>query len=217
MFDNVFLIKYYLNSFLVSIKCLVLSNLLQEIMMEYVTGNKIRDLLIITPQVFEDKRGNFLEAFNQQRYDELIYFSKFVQDNECTSHKGVLRGLHFQRQPFAQGKLARVIVGSVLDVAVDVREGSPTFGQYETIILSGENKKQFWIPPGFAHGFLCLEDNTIFSFKCTNSYNELAEGGIRWNDPDVGIDWRLDEFGISKVIIKKRDQNWGDIKDLFKN
>jgi len=122
----------------------------------------------------------------------------FVQDNESKSNKGVLRGLHFQRPPFAQGKLVRVVKGSVMDVAVDIRKDSPTYGKWESRILSEDNKEMFWIPEGFAHGFVTLEDNTVFTYKCTNVYNKESEGSIRWNDPDIDINWNIDNPTLSE-------------------
>jgi len=149
----------------------------------------IPDVLIIKPDVFRDERGYFMESFHSAKFSESGIENRFVQDNESMSQKGVLRGLHFQRDPWAQGKLVRVIQGSVLDVAVDIRRSSPTFGKWMSVTLSAENKWMCWIPAGFAHGFLTLEDKTIFSYKCTNFYNKASEGSIRWDDPDVGIEW----------------------------
>ena len=159
--------------------------------MEIIT-TKIPDLYIIKPNVFRDDRGYFFESYNKEFFLSQGIDQNFVQDNESKSNKGVLRGLHFQRPPFAQGKLVRVIKGAVLDVAVDLRKSSPTFGQWESIELSEENKMMYWVPPGFAHGFITLEDNTIFSYKCTNVYNKASEGSIAWNDPDLNIDWGND-------------------------
>jgi len=151
----------------------------------------IEGLLEIQPSVFEDARGYFSETFRADLLNQMGVNFDFVQDNESMSNKGVLRGLHFQAPPFEQGKLVRVIKGSVLDVAVDIRKGSSTYGQHVSIVLSGQNKKQFWIPPGFAHGFLVLEDQTIFSYKCTNYYNKESEGAVSWNDPQLKIDWNI--------------------------
>lgn len=171
-----------------------------------VEKTKIDGLLIITPDVFGDERGFFVETFNKERYEEVGVVDEFVQDNLSSSQKGVLRGLHFQKDPFAQGKLVSVIQGRVLDVAVDIRKDSPTFGEYVSVELSGENKKQFWIPRGFAHGFVALEDDTIFSYKCTNLYNPQSEGSILWNDEKLAIDWKLKENGIEKPIVSEKDQ-----------
>jgi dTDP-4-dehydrorhamnose 3,5-epimerase len=164
--------------------------------------------LIIKPDVFEDDRGYFFESFNHGRFLNRGLDLKFLQDNESKSKKGVLRGLHFQAPPFAQGKLVRVMRGSVLDVAVDIRKNSPTYGKWESIILSGQNKWMYWIPEGFAHGFATLEDDTIFFYKCTNIYNKASEGSILWNDPDLNINW-----GIQDPVISDKDR----ISPKFKN
>ena len=150
---------------------------------------KLSGLLIIQPKVFPDDRGYFYESFNRSKLKELGFDETFVQDNISKSSKGVLRGLHFQAPPYSQGKLVQVIKGSVLDVAVDIRKSSPTYGQHFSLILSEENKTQMFIPIGFAHGFLTLEDDTIFSYKCTNFYNKESEGAILWNDSDLNINW----------------------------
>lgn len=146
---------------------------------------KLGDLLIIKPKVFEDERGYFFESYRESLFDNV----SFVQDNESKSNKDVLRGLHFQKPPFAQGKLVKVVKGAVLDVAVDIRKNSKTFGQWEAIEINESNKLIIYIPEGFAHGFRVLEDNTIFQYKCTNYYNPESEGSLRWNDPDLNIDW----------------------------
>ena len=173
-----------------------------------ITPSDIPDCLIIEPQVFGDERGYFFESWNKERFHAHGLDMEFVQDNQSMSMKGVLRGLHFQAPPFAQGKLVRVIQGSVLDVAIDIRKSSPTYGQSVSILLSGDNKKMFWIPEGFAHGFVTLEDNTIFSYRCTEVYNKASEGGVLWNDPDLGIDW-----GVDTPILSDKDQ----AAPLFKN
>mgnify|MGYP000887012622 FL=1 len=152
---------------------------------------EIPGLLIIKPKVFEDARGYFFESFNQEKFESAGIQASFVQDNESKSQKNVLRGLHFQKPPYAQGKLVRVMKGSVLDVAVDLRTGSPTYGKWASIVLSESNKFMYWIPEGMAHGFLTLEDNTVFFYKCTQIYNPASEGSIRWDDPDLGIEWKL--------------------------
>ena len=157
----------------------------------------IKDLLIIKPKVFVDDRGYFFESYNKELFLKMGLDLNFVQDNQSLSQKGVLRGLHFQNPPHAQGKLVRVIQGSVLDVAVDIRIKSPTYGQHEKIILSGENKTMFWIPPGFAHGFISLEDNTIFNYKCTAEYSKKSESSLIWNDPILNIDWEIDNPQVS--------------------
>jgi len=156
--------------------------------MEIIT-TKIPDLLIIKPKVFSDDRGYFFESYNKEQFLANGIDQNFVQDNESKSNKGVLRGLHFQKPPFTQGKLVRVVKGAVLDVAVDIRKSSPTYGQWESIELSEDNKFMYWIPPGMAHGFLTLEDNTVFFYKCTNIYNKVSEGSLLWNDLDLNIDW----------------------------
>lgn len=162
---------------------------------------EIEGLLIITPRVFEDDRGTFLESFNKEKFDEAVGREvNFVQDNQSVSKKGVLRGLHFQKPPFAQGKLVRVIKGSVIDIAVDIRKNSPTYGDYVAVELTAENNEQFWIPEGFAHGFVALEDETTFLYKCTNYYAPQCEGTLLWNDPSLNIDW-----GISDPIISEKD------------
>lgn len=175
-----------------------------------VTKTKIEGLLIIEPKVFGDDRGYFFESFNEKKWK--THFQNppvFVQDNESLSHKGVLRGLHFQAPPSGQDKLVRVVKGSVLDVAVDIRSGSPTYGEHISIKLSHENKKQFFIPKGFAHGFLTLEDNTIFSYKCTNFYDVDSEGGVSWNDPQLNIDW-----GIVNPLISEKDKFYPEFSNF---
>jgi len=155
-----------------------------------VTSLKIPDVKLIEPDVFEDERGFFYESFNQQKFNEAIGENiTFVQDNHSKSSKGVLRGLHYQEAPFAQGKLVRVVAGEVFDVAVDIRGDSPTYGQWVAEMLSGENKKQLWIPEGFAHGFLTLSDETEFLYKTTNFYNSNYERCILWNDSSLDIPW----------------------------
>ncbi|MCL1919704.1 MAG: dTDP-4-dehydrorhamnose 3,5-epimerase [Kiritimatiellaeota bacterium] len=158
-----------------------------------ITPTAIPDVCVITPRVREDTRGYFIETYSEQRYRDAGIACAFVQDNESCSMKGVLRGFHYQRPPFAQAKLVRVLRGAVLDVAVDIRRGSPTFGQHVAACLSAENKQQLFIPHGFAHGFLVLEDNTIFSYKCDDYYSPQHECGIRWDDPTLAVQWpRLD-------------------------
>ena len=169
----------------------------------------ISDLLIIQPKVFEDGRGYFFESYNDIIFKQHHIDVQFVQDNQSLSQKDVLRGLHFQNPPHAQGKLVRVITGSVLDVAVDIRKDSPTYGSYFSIILDSNKKNMLWIPAGFAHGFLTLEDNTIFSYKCTNGYNKNSEDAILWNDPDIAIDW-----GISSPLLSDKDKEAKLFKDL---
>ena len=156
-----------------------------------IVKTKIPDLYIIKPTVFEDNRGYFFESYNKESFLRNGIDQNFVQDNESKSAKGVLRGLHFQKPPFAQGKLVRVMRGAVLDVAVDLRKNSPTYGEWVSVELTNENKWMYWIPPGFAHGFVTLEDSTVFFYKCTNVYNKESEGSILWNDPDLNIDWKV--------------------------
>jgi dTDP-4-dehydrorhamnose 3,5-epimerase len=174
-----------------------------------VTQTKLKDCVIIEPKVFGDERGFFLETFQAERYAAQVGITlPFVQDNHSRSSKGVLRGLHFQiKKP--QGKLVRVVKGEVYDVAVDIREGSTTFGQWEAVILSEENKIQFWVPPGFAHGFLVLSETADFEYKCTDYYDTSDEGSILWNDPDLNIPWLIDDPNLSD-----KDANAEKLVDL---
>jgi dTDP-4-dehydrorhamnose 3,5-epimerase len=162
----------------------------------------IKNLLIIEPKIWKDDRGYFFESYNKKAFADAGINAEFVQDNQSFSHKGALRGLHAQANPYAQGKLVRVVQGKVLDVAVDIRKNSSTFGQHFSIELSGESNKMFWVPPGFLHGFVTLEDNTIFSYKCTNLYQKDAEVGVIWNDKDLGIDWGIDE---KEALVSPKD------------
>lgn len=171
-----------------------------------VIKTKIDGLLIIEPDVFGDDRGFFVETYNKERYVENGIKTDFVQDNLSKSTKGVLRGLHYQKEPYAQGKLVQVVTGSVLDIAVDIRHNSKTFGQWVGVELTSTNKKQFWIPAGFAHGFVSLEDDTIFSYKCTNIYSKESECAIMWNDTQLNIDWKLEENNIKKPVISDKDK-----------
>ena len=164
---------------------------------------KLSGCIVLEPRVFNDERGYFFESFNQNTFNDLIGENiTFIQDNESFSSKGVLRGLHYQLGEHAQAKLVRVIKGSVLDVAVDVRKDSSTFGQYVAVELTEENKKQLFVPRGFAHGFIVLSDTAIFSYKCDNFYNKASEGGIIYNDKDLNIDWKLDE---KEFIVSEKD------------
>ena len=163
----------------------------------------IQDLVIINPAVFNDERGYFFEAYNKEKFGDLEIAIDFVQDNQSFSSKGVLRGLHYQTGEYAQAKLVRVLQGEVLDVAVDIRPDSPTFGQYEAVILSGENQKQFFVPRGFAHGFLVLSETATFFYKCDNFYNKESEGGLIYNDQTVNINWN---FPLNELIISDKDQ-----------
>lgn len=175
----------------------------------------LQDCFVIEPQIFGDDRGYFFESFNQQRFEEKTGLEvTFVQDNQSKSNRGVLRGLHFQQGEFAQAKLVRVIQGKVLDVVVDIRPGSPTFGKTFSVILSGENQKQIFVPRGFAHGFSVLEDNSIFSYKCDNYYNKASESGIIYNDPELAIDWMLSE---EEVLLSEKDTLLQSFKSLYPN
>jgi dTDP-4-dehydrorhamnose 3,5-epimerase len=167
-----------------------------------ISDTTISGILIIEPKVFPDERGYFYESFHDIKYED-AGMGKFVQDNQSLSHRGVVRGIHAQTNPYAQGKLVRVIQGRVWDVAVDIRKASPTYGQYFAIELSGENHIQLWVPPGFLHGFATLENNTIFSYKVTNYYDKDSEIGVKWNDPTLGIDWKL---APEEMIISSKDQ-----------
>ncbi|MEX2008101.1 MAG: dTDP-4-dehydrorhamnose 3,5-epimerase [Candidatus Spechtbacterales bacterium] len=158
----------------------------------------IPDVLLITPQIFGDERGFFVETYNKKHYEEAGVAVDFVQDNLSKSKRGVLRGLHYQAPPFAQGKLVSVVQGRVLDVAVDIRTGSPTFGKHIAVELTDQTKQQLWIPEGFAHAFLTLEDDTIFAYKTTNFYAPDHDRGILWSDSDIGIDWPLNDPTLSE-------------------
>lgn len=174
----------------------------------------IPDVIIIEPTVHGDSRGYFVETFRQDKLEEFLgYQINFCQDNESKSSKGVLRGLHYQLPPFAQTKLVRVISGRVLDVAVDIRKNSPTFGQYVAVELSGENKKQLLVPRGFAHGFVVLEDNTIFAYKVDNYYSPQCDRGIAFNDPSLNIDWILNYDELNLSAKDKTQPKLFDIKD----
>lgn len=177
--------------------------------MEIIKTN-IEGVVIIEPRIFKDDRGYFFESFSQREFEEKVCKTTFVQDNESKSSYGVLRGLHFQKPPFAQSKLVRVIKGVVLDVAVDIRKGSPTFGQYVSVELTGENHRQFFIPRGFAHGFSVLSEEVIFQYKCDNFYSPQSEGAIAWNDPDLNIDWRIP---AEKVVLSEKDSKQPRLKD----
>jgi dTDP-4-dehydrorhamnose 3,5-epimerase len=170
----------------------------------------IDGVVILEPRIFKDDRGYFFESFSQREFEEKVCKTTFVQDNESKSSYGVLRGLHFQKPPFAQSKLVRVIKGVVLDVAVDIRKGSPTFGQYVSVELTGENHRQFFIPRGFAHGFSVLSEEVIFQYKCDNFYSPQSEGAIAWNDPDLNIDWRIP---AEKVVLSEKDSKHPRLKD----
>ena len=168
-----------------------------------VTKTDIEGVVIIEPHIFKDERGYFFESFSQREFEEKVQKINFVQDNESMSSYGVMRGLHFQRPPFAQSKLVRCVKGRVLDVAVDIRKGSPTFGQWVSVELSEENHRQFFIPQGFAHGFLTLTDNVEFRYKVDNVYNKESEGGMRYDDPTCNVDWGSLLNGIEPVLSEK--------------
>lgn len=171
-------------------------------------------LKVFEPRVFPDSRGYFFEVYNEQLFREAGIDARFVQDNESKSQRGVLRGLHYQLGEMAQAKLVRVVEGEVLDVAMDIRQGSPTFGKVYSIVLSAENKKQLYIPRGFAHGFSVLSNTVIFQYKCDNFYSKESEGGIAYNDPSLGIDWGFD---LSEAIVSDKDKNLPLFKDCVNN
>lgn len=181
----------------------------------------IEGVYVIEPTVFGDERGYFMETYHKEEFFKIGITNEFVQDNESKSKKGVLRGLHFQKEN-TQAKLVRCIEGSVFDVAVDLRSGSKTYGKWEGVILSEENKKMFLIPRGFAHGFLVLSDVARFTYKCDDVYNYEAEGGLLWNDPEVNIQWPMEGIGEDNLITSPKDAKWPTLKelrkiDLFKN
>jgi dTDP-4-dehydrorhamnose 3,5-epimerase len=178
-------------------------------MMEVIKTN-IEGVIIVEPRIFKDGRGYFFESFSQREFEEKVCKTTFVQDNESKSSYGVVRGLHFQKPPFAQSKLVRVIKGAVLDVAVDIRKDSPTFGQYVSVELTGENHRQFFIPRGFAHGFSVLSEEVIFQYKCDNFYSPQSEGAIAWNDSDLNIDWRIP---VEEVVLSEKDSKHPKLKD----
>jgi len=172
---------------------------------------KISDLVIIEPNVFGDARGYFLESYNQNEFEKNIGRNTFVQDNESKSSKGVLRGLHFQKPPFSQAKLVRCIVGEVLDVAVDLRKNSETYGQHVSVMLSGENKRQLFVPKGFAHGFVVLSEFATFAYKVDNSYSPNDEDGIMWNDTDLNINWELEK---DEILLSDKDKELTSFNDF---
>jgi len=171
----------------------------------------ISGLYILEPLVFGDNRGYFLESFNLEKFKENVYPINFVQDNESKSSRGVLRGLHFQKPPYAQAKLVRCIEGKILDVVVDIRKGSPTYGKHLAVELSGENKRQLFVPRGFAHGFSVLSESAVFAYKVDNSYARESDYGIKWNDEDLNIDWGLTE---EEVQLSEKDENLSFFKDF---
>lgn len=174
------------------------------------TETNLEDCFVIEPKIFGDDRGYFFESFNKKVFEEKTGFNiEFIQDNEAFSNRGVLRGLHFQKKEYAQAKLVRVIKGKVLDVVVDIRLNSKTFGKHFSIVLSDENKKQLFVPRGFAHGYSVLADNTIFAYKCDNYYQPNAEGGIIYNDKTLAIDWLLD---TNEIVVSEKDKKLNSFK-----
>ena len=171
----------------------------------------LEGVVIIEPRVFADAHGYFFESFSQQRFAEQVCDVRFVQDNESKSSYGVLRGLHFQKPPHTQAKLVRVVKGAVLDVAVDLRKASPTFGKYAAVELTEDNKRQFFIPHGFAHGFVVLSPEAIFQYKCDAYYASTSEGSLRWDDPTIAIDWHIPH---SDIILSEKDKDAPLLKDL---
>lgn len=179
-----------------------------------VEATHLEGCYVITPTIFKDSRGSFFESFNQQKFKDLTGINfNVVQTNQSASHRGVLRGLHYQKEPYAQAKLVRVIKGKVLDICVDLREGSKTFGEHVSIELSSENNAQLFIPRGFAHGFIALEDDTVFSYQCDNFYNKAYEGGIIYNDTQLNLDWRLKP---SEFVISEKDIELPEFQTILK-
>lgn len=175
-----------------------------------VIKTEIEGVVIIEPRIFKDDRGYFYESFSQREFEEKVCRTTFVQDNQSKSSYGVLRGLHFQKPPHCQSKLVRCIKGAVLDVAVDIRKGSPTFGKYVAVELTEDNHRQFFVPRGFAHGFAVLSEEAVFQYKCDNFYNKESEGSVAWNDPQLAIDWRIP---TDKVILSEKDKQSKNIAD----
>lgn len=176
-----------------------------------VVKTDIEGVVIIEPRVFGDERGYFFESFSQREFEEKVCRTTFIQDNQSYSRYGVLRGLHFQKAPYAQSKLVRVIKGKVLDVAVDIRKGSPTYGKHVAVELSDENHRQLFIPRGFAHGFVVLSEEVVFHYKCDNFYSKESEGAIMWNDAELGIDWGI---SLEEAILSEKDKLNAKFKDF---
>ena len=174
-----------------------------DIIIMEVIKTEIEGVVIIEPRIFKDDRGYFYESFSQREFEEKVCRTTFVQDNQSKSSYGVVRGLHFQKPPYSQSKLVRCIKGAVLDVAVDIRKGSPTFGKYVAVELTEENHRQFFVPRGFAHGFAVLSDEAVFQYKCDNFYNKESEGAVAWDDPELAIDWRIP---VEKVLLSEKDK-----------
>ena len=175
-----------------------------------VIKTEIEGVVIIEPRIFKDERGYFYESFSQREFEEKVCRTTFVQDNQSKSSYGVLRGLHFQKPPYCQSKLVRCIKGAVLDVAVDIRKGSPTFGKYVAVELSEDNHRQFFVPRGFAHGFAVLTPEAVFQYKCDNFYKKESEGSVAWNDPQLAIDWKIP---ADKVLLSEKDKQSKNIAD----
>lgn len=175
-----------------------------------VIKTELEGVVIIEPRIFKDDRGYFFESFSQKKFEEQVCKTSFVQDNESKSTYGVLRGLHFQKPPYAQSKLVRVVKGKVLDVAVDIRKGSPTFGKHVAVELSAENKCQFFLPRGFAHGFAVLSEEAVFQYKCDNFYAPDHEGALAWDDPNLGIDWQIP---ADDVVLSAKDMNHATLEE----
>ena len=173
---------------------------------------QIEGVVIIEPRLFKDERGYFFESFNQKEFEDIVCKTKFIQDNESKSSYGVVRGLHFQKPPFAQSKLVRVVKGAVLDVAVDIRKDSPTFRQHVAVELTEDNHRQFFIPRGFAHGFSVLSKEVIFQYKCDNFYAPQSEGAIAWDDPDLGIDWQI---SIDDILLSEKDKSHPKLAEVI--
>lgn len=173
---------------------------------------KLDGLVVLKPTVFKDNRGYFMESYNQKNINKLLGNVNFIQDNESESSRGVLRGLHFQKPPYTQAKLVRCLKGSVLDVALDLRKDSKTYGIFETISLTEENKKQLFIPKGFAHGFIVLSKSAILSYKVDNYYNPKSESGIIWNDPHLNIDWKINK---NEIIVSEKDKNLPTFNEII--
>ena len=169
-------------------------------------------LVVLKPTIFKDNRGYFMESYNQKNINKLVGNVNFVQDNESESSRGVLRGLHFQKPPYAQAKLVRCLKGSVLDVVLDLRKDSKTYGIFETILLTEENKKQLFIPKGFAHGFVVLSETAIFSYKVDNYYNPDSESGVLWNDLDLNIDWKINK---KEIIVSEKDKSLSTFNNII--
>ena len=178
-----------------------------------VIKTSIDGVVIIEPRIFKDARGYFFESFNQEEFEKKVCHTRFVQDNESKSCYGVVRGLHFQKPPFAQSKLVRVVKGAVLDVAVDIRKDSLTFGHHVAVELTEENQRQFFIPRGFAHGFSVLSEEVIFQYKCDNFYVPQSEEAIAWDDPDLEIDWKIP---VDQVVLSEKDKLHSGLRDLFR-